>query len=154
MSQEKQKEKSMLKQLFNFYFANSWYSFFTISYLLFFLYSALFYFDNVILAIKFLFYTFGLSTPLLELNYLFWGVVFIISLIIPFSVSIYALFILHNLWEKSNMQRKQKFVTTIFVIIVTTIIIVSMDDVIRIVAKQDPLSDFVQKNELSHRLVR
>jgi hypothetical protein len=48
-----EKEKSILKQLFSFYFANSWTSFFTISYLLFFLYSALFYFDNVILAIKF-----------------------------------------------------------------------------------------------------
>jgi len=151
---EEIKEKPIFVQLFNFYFSNSWYSFFTISYLLFFLYSALFYFDNVILAIKFLFYTFGLSTPLLELNYLFWGVIFIISLIIPFSVSIYALFILHNLWEKTNLQRKQKFVTTIFVLIVTIIIIISMDDIIRIVAKQNPLTDFVQRNELLHRLVQ
>lgn len=150
----KEKEKHIFKQLFSFYFANSWSSFFTISYLLFFLYTALFYFDNVILAIKFLFYTLGLSTPLLEISYLFWGVVFIITLIIPFSISIYALFILHNLWDKTKLQKKQKFITTLFVIVLTIIIILSMDDIIRIVAKQDPLADFIQRNALEHRLMR
>jgi len=39
---EEIEEKGILKQLFNFYFSNSWYSFFTITYLLFFLYTAIF----------------------------------------------------------------------------------------------------------------
>lgn len=151
---EEKKEKSTLKQLFSFYFSNSWYSFFTVTYFLFFVYSALFYFDNVILAIKFLFYTFGLSTTLLEISYLFWGIIFIIALIIPFSASVYAIFIFHGLWEKTNIQVKQKFITTIFVIIITVGIIISMDDIIRLVAKQEPLIDFVQKNGLNYRVMR
>lgn len=137
----------------NFYFANSWYSFFTITYLLFFLYSAIFYFDNVVLALKFVLYTIGLSTPLLSLGSLFWGVTFIISLIIPFSVSIYALIIFHNLWEHSKLQKKQKFISTVFTIIITVTIIIAMDDIIRLVAKQDPLIDFVQRNQLSYRVL-
>jgi len=142
-----------IKPMFKFYFSNSWYSFFNISYLLFFVYSAIFYFDNVILAIKFIFHTLILSTSLLNINYLFWNIAFIISLIIPFSASIYALFIYHNIWEKSDLKTKQKFVSTIFVIITTITIIVSMDDIVRYVSKQDPLIDFVQKNELSGRLI-
>lgn len=152
MTDKEIKEQSEFKKIISFYFSNSWYSFFNISYLLFFIYSAIFYFDNVVLAIKFIFYTIGLSTTLLEISYLFWGITFIISLIIPFSVSIYALFVYHGLWEKSSLKIKQKFISTILFIIITVIIIISMDDIIRFVSKQTPLIDFVQKNELTYRL--
>ena len=151
---EKEKDpEPIIKQLLKFYFSNSWYSFFTITYLLFFAYSAIYYFDNVILAIKFIFYTIGLSTPLLGLSSWIWGITFIISLIIPFSVSLYAIFIFFNLWDKQVLQIKQKFIFTILVIIATVLVIISMDDVIRTVAKQQPLQDFVQKNELTNRLM-
>lgn len=140
------------KELLSFYFSHNWYSFFKITYLLFFLYSAIFYFDRVILAIKFLFHTLGLSTALLGLDYLFWGITFIISLIIPFSVSISAIIIFHNLWTKSDLQIKQKFISTVLVIIVVTTIIITMDDMIRFVGKQDPLENFVQKNNLEYMI--
>ena len=145
-------EPTTKKQLINFYFSNSWYSFFTISYLLFFLYSAIFYIDNVILAIKFLFYTLGLSTPLLNLGYLFWGTAFIITLIIPFSVSLSAIFILKNIWTKTELQTKQKFISTIFAIIIIITIIITMDDIIRNVAKQSYLNDFVKETNLLDRI--
>ncbi len=147
-----EQEKTTLKQLTDFYFANSWYSFFTITYLLFFLYSAVFYFDNVILAIKFLFYTLGLSTPLLSLGYLFWGTAFIITLIIPFSVSLSAIFILENLWTKTELQIKQKLISTIFAIIIIVTIIITMDDIIRNVAQQSYLIDFTQSQNLLERI--
>lgn len=150
---EEIEEESKTKQLFKFYFSNSWYSFFTITYLLFFAYSAIYYLDNVFLAIKFIFYTFNLSTPLLGLASWIWGITFIIALIIPFTVSLYAIFIFFNLWEKQPLQIKQKLISSVFVIIVTVFIIITMDDVIRLVATQEPLTDFVQKNELSHRLM-
>jgi len=147
-----EQEKTTLKKISDFYFANSWYSFFTISYLLFFLYSTIFYFDNVILAIKFLFYTLGLSTPLLSLGYLFWGTAFIIALIIPFSVSLSAIFILRNIWLKTELQTKQKLISTFFAIIIIVTIIITMDDIIRNVAQQEYLINFVEKTNLLNRI--
>ncbi len=147
-----EKDKSHLKNLTEFYFSNSWYSLFTVAYLLFFLYSAIFYSDNIWLAIKFLFYTLGLSTPLLNIGYLFWGTAFIISLIIPFSVSISALFVLRNIWTQTKLQTKQKFISTVFALIIIITIIITMDDVIRDVAKQKYIIDFAQKNDLVERI--
>ncbi len=151
---EEIEEKGILKQLFNFYFSNSWYSFFTITYLLFFLYTAIFYIDNIFVAFKFILYTLGMQTPLLGLGYLFWGVTFIISLVIPFSVSISAILIFYNLWTKTKLQIKQKFVATIFIIITATTIIIMMDDITRDVAKQPVLQNFVYKVGLNERLTR
>ena len=76
-----------------------------------------------------------------------------IALVIPFSVSLYSIIMLSSLWTKSKLQVKQKFISTVFLIIVTTTIIITMDDIIRNVAKQDVLSEFVQKNELTNRLI-
>jgi len=152
MPEEEKKEQTLFKKLTGFYFSSNWYSFLTIPYLLFFLYSAFFYFDNIILTLKFLIYTLRLSTPLLGLAYMFWGTIFIIALIIPFSVSISAIIVFHNLWKETKLEIKQKFITTIFVIFLARIIIITMDDIIRFVAKQKVLSDFVQRSGLTHRL--
>lgn len=153
MEIQEQEQEPILKQLFKFYLLNSWYSFFTITYLLFFLYSAIYYLDNIFLAIKFVFYTFGLSTPLLGLASWIWGIIFIIALIIPFSVSIYSIFIFFNLWEKQKLQIKQKFIYTILIIIITVFIIITMDDIIRNVATQEPLVNFIKDNNLGDRLL-
>jgi len=95
-----------------------------------------------------------MQTPLLGLGYLFWGVTFIISLVIPFSVSISAILIFYNLWTKTKLQIKQKFVATIFIIITATTIIIMMDDITRDVAKQPVLQNFVYKVGLNERLTR
>ncbi len=153
MSKEsKETEKTFLKKLTGFYFSNNWYSFLTIPYLLLFLYSAIYYFDNIILTVRFLIYTLRLSTPLLGLAYMFWGAVFVIALIIPFTVSISAIIVFYNLWKETSLQVKQKIITTIFVIILTIIIIITMDDIIRFVAQQNVLLDFVERNNLLHRI--
>ena len=150
---EEQEKEPMSKQLFKFYFVNSWYSLFTITYLLFFFYSAIFYFDRVLLALKFLYYTIRLSTALLSLSHLFLGIGFMVALIIPFSVSISAIFIFFNLWKESEIQIKQKLVSTLFIIIIIITIMISMDDIIRVIAQKEPLADFVQKNELSQKIM-
>ena len=151
MSEEKT-EKSILKKLTEFYFASSWYSFFTIIYLIFFLYSTVFFSYNLIVAIKFLFYTFGISTPLLNLGYLFWGVAFIIALIIPFSVSITAIFLLRNIWIKTKLETKQKFILTIFITFVIITIIITMNDIIHNVAQQTYLHNFIIKANLLDKI--
>ena len=147
-----EQEKTLFKQLTSFYFSNNWYSFFTITYLLFFLYSAIFFLDYVFTALKFILYTLGLSTPLLGLNSLFWGIMFVISLIIPFSVSISAIVIFYDLWTKTKLQLKQKLVLSVFIVIIIVTIIITMDDIIRNVARQPSLNDFIEKSGLIQRI--
>jgi len=76
-----------------------------------------------------------------------------VALIIPFSVSISAIFIFFNLWKESEIQIKQKLVSTLFIIIIIITIMISMDDIIRVIAQKEPLADFVQKNELSQKII-
>ncbi|AKM84394.1 TPA: hypothetical protein DCZ46_03530 [Candidatus Campbellbacteria bacterium] len=149
---EETQEKTPFKQLTSFYFSNNWYSFFTITYLLFFLYSAIFFLDYVFTALKFILYTLGLSTPLLGLNSLFWGIMFVISLVIPFSVSLSAIVVFYDLWAKTKLQIKQKMILSVFIVIIIVTIIVTMDDIIRNVARQPSLNDFIEKSGLIQRI--
>jgi hypothetical protein len=143
----KQEEKSYIKRLSAFYFAAVWESFVRIFYLVFFAYFATFHSGKIILAIKYLFYTLKSSTLLLGVSYLFWGVIFIISLIIPFSVSVYAILLYYELWH-SKWQRKQKIMLSLLLFFAVPLIIIIMDDVIRFVASQEELREFVVLNEL------
>jgi len=140
--------QNYLKRLSNFYFAPVWQSALTILYLLFFLYFAVFYIGNVWLAIKFIFYTIFNSGTLLGLSYLFWGVVFLITLVIPFSVSLYSFLLLYEIWNKDWM-RKEKILGTVIIMVTAPLIIIFMDEVIRIVASQDVMTEFVQHNGLN-----
>src|SRR3989338_1861451 len=149
---DKQGEKTLLKKLISFYFSNSWYSFFTITYLLFFLYSAIFFLVNIFTVIKFLFYTLGLNASLLDLTYLFWGAIFMITLIIPFSVSISAIVVFYELWAKTKLQIKQKIISSVFIIMVIITIIITMHDIIRNVARQPSLNNFIEKSGLIQNL--
>ena len=141
------KEESYLKQMFAFYFAPIWQSFFTILYLVFFFYFAIFHSGKIFIALKFLFYTLGNSASLLGLSYLFWGVIFLISLIIPFSVSLYAILLFFEIW-KGVWERNHKLLATLLLIVETPFVIVIMDEIIRIVASQNALQEFVTLNHL------
>jgi hypothetical protein len=149
MAEEQEKEnKPYLKELIAFYFAAQWRSFFTILYLLAFLYFSAFYSGNLLIALRFVIYTVKNSVLILGLNYLFWGVAFIISLVIPFAVSFYAIFLLFEMW-RGTWEHQQKTIATVLIIILVPLIIISMDYVIRIVADQPVLRDFVIANSLS-----
>ncbi|MBI5046018.1 MAG: hypothetical protein HZC14_03420 [Candidatus Niyogibacteria bacterium] len=136
------------KEVFRFYFAPVWQSALTILYLLFFLYFAIFYSGNVWTAIKFILYTLAQSGSLLGLAYLFWGVIFLITLIIPFSVSAYAMLLLYDVWIQ-NWSKKDKIFGTALLILLVPIIIILMDDVVRVVASQGVLRSFVEANNLN-----
>lgn len=137
-------------RLISFYFAPVWYSFLTILYLLFFLYFTVFFSGHVLIAYRFLVYTFKSSVSLLELSYLFWGVAFIITLVIPFSISLYSIFFLNNLWNDHNYkwERDRKILVTALIVVGAPLLIILLDVIIRIVANQEVLREFVIINEL------
>jgi len=140
--------KNYLKRVFKFYFAPVWQSALTILYLLFFAYFAFFYIGNVWLALKFIIYTIVNSGALLGLSYLFWGVIFLITLIIPFSASLYALLLLYEIWHK-DWEQKQKIPGTVIIVVLVPIIIVAIDEILRIVVGQDVLKTFVIEHALN-----
>jgi len=140
------KKEPYLKRLFRFYFnvAPIWQSFLTIFYLVFFSYFAVFYSGKLWIAFSFIIYTIKHSISFLTLNYLFWGVIFLITLIIPFSASFYAIFLLFEIWQHNEgWTKKHKVLFTILIIVAVPLIIVLMDHIIRIVIKQDILKPFV-----------
>lgn len=144
MTEEK---KPYISRVFSFYFAPHWQSFFTILYLVFFLYFAVFHSGKLLIAFNFALYTIYGSASLLGLSYLFWGVAFLISLIIPFSVSAYAIFLFYEIWHDSWPER-YKLLATALIIIGVPIIIVVMDEIIRIVGSQPELAEFMILNQL------
>lgn len=153
MAEEKKQKQPYLKRLLSFYFAPVWYSFLTMLYLLFFLYFTVFFSGHVLIAYRFLGYTLNNSVSLLGLSYLFWGVAFTITLVIPFSVSLYAIFFLNNLWNDDNYkwEKDRKILVTALIIVGVPLLIILLDTIIRIVADQDVLREFVITNELFAR---
>ncbi|PIS13509.1 MAG: hypothetical protein COT67_01415 [Candidatus Tagabacteria bacterium CG09_land_8_20_14_0_10_41_14] len=140
--------KNYLSRIFSFYFAPVWQSALTILYLLFFLYFAVFYVGNVWLALKFIWYTIINSGALLGLSYLFWGVIFLITLIIPFSISLYSMLLFYEIWHK-NWEKKLKMFGTVLIILLVPLIIVVIDEILRVVVGQDVLSVFVSEHNLN-----
>jgi len=137
------KKESYLKQMLAFYFAPLFRSFFTVLYLLFFLYFVVFYFDNILLAIKFLLYTLTISTLNLDISYLYWGSLFVISLIVPFSVSLYAIFIPFEI-KKTRWTMAKKLLMVLLVIVGTMDVIFIMDKVIKVIKDQTPIVRFLE----------
>ncbi len=139
----KQKESYGLKVL-GFYFAPQIRSFFTVLYLIFFTYFIIFYFDNLTLAAKFILYTVSNSTIALGLGHLFWGSFFVIALILPFSVSFYAIFIPYEIkirpWETAK-----KILLIILVFLATVDAVIVLDYMIRYIEGQTPIKVFMEK---------
>jgi hypothetical protein len=144
-------ETPYLKRVLGFYFAPVLWSFFTILYLLFFLYFILFYLDNLILAIKFLFYTFNISTPLLVLPHLFWGALFVVSLIIPFSLSIYAICLPYEI-SKLSVNKLKKTLLMGLVLLSTIDAVLIVDMATRFISEQAPIAPFIEAHGLMVRL--
>lgn len=140
--------KNYLKRIFNFYFAPEWQSALTILYLVFFSYFAAFYLGNVWLALKFILHTIVNSGSLLGLAYLFWGVIFLVTLIIPFSVSLYALLLLYDIWHR-KWPKNEKVLGTLIIIVLVPLVIIAMDGIVRIVVQQSVLFDFVNMYNLN-----
>ena len=147
MADKKAKKPSYLKKILAFYFAPVWQSFFTIFYLIFFAYFTIFHSGKILVALNFLLYTFFNSTTVFALDYLFWGVIFIIGLIIPFSVSLYSIILFYEVW-KSNWKQSNKFLTILAIILAVPLVIILMRDIVHTSGSQESLTEFVQINNL------
>lgn len=141
------KKPHYLRRIARFYGRPHWVSLLTTLYLVWFAYFSVYHLNNIILAIKFIFHTLRIATSLLELSYLLWGVLFIISLILPFTISFSALFFPYEVWRTDwNTERK---ILIMALLIVTVLLAVSaIDELIKIIALQEPLQGFVIKNQL------
>lgn len=144
---EKQTQKPYLRQVFEYYLSPTTRSFFTILYLLFFVYFVIFYFDQVVLASRFVWYTVKLSTFELSLSHVFWGSLFVITLIIPFSASLYALLIPFEMRKKA-WEKIKKIVLICLVAIITLDIIVIMDAATRYLKEKMPIQTFLIRENI------
>lgn len=147
MTTKPEKKPSYLKKILCFYFAPVWQSFFSIFYLVFFFYFSVFHSGKILVAFDFLLYTFINSSSILTLDYLFWGVVFIMGLIIPFAISLYAIVLFYEIWRGSWLPA-HKVLTTISIILAVPLIIILMDNVTRISGGQDALQQFITLNKI------
>lgn len=142
------KRVSYVKRVMSFYFAPLLRSFGTILYLLFFLYFVLFYFENLIVGVRFLLYTVSESTLALSLDHLFWGALFTIALVIPFSVSMYAIFIPFEVSHKTSWNRAKKITIILFAFIATIDVIIVSDFAIKFMENQRPIRKFLYDKEI------
>ncbi len=137
-------ENTYKKQtLGKFYFNSSWYSLLTTSYLFLFAFFAIFYLDNVFLAIAFVFRTLFASTTLLPMSSAVWGAVYVISLLIPFTVSIFAIFALPKVWGNTKWKKDQSLLITIGLTIAILVIMLLASDLIQTISKLDVLIPFI-----------
>jgi hypothetical protein len=133
-------KKPTLKQ---FYFNSSWYSLFTTSYLFLFFYFAIAYLNNVFVAIAFVFRTFTTSTALIPMSNIAWGAIYVISLLIPFTISIFAIVALPNIWQRTGWKKDQRLLATIAIVVVIFVVMLIASDLIETVSQSSALVPFL-----------
>lgn len=141
------KKPRYIKRLARFYCQPHWISIATTLYFVIFAYFSIYHFKNIILAFKFIIHTLRIATSLLELSYLLWGVLFIVGLILPFTVSMTALFFPYEV-SKAEWNTERKILVMGLLVIAVLSIVVAIDEFIKIVASQEPLQGFIIRNEL------
>lgn len=141
---EDKKKPSYMSQVVHFYFAPELRSVATILYLGIFGYFTIYYIDNIFLAIRFLTYIIMEHTALMGTAYLFTGMAFVISLVFPFFVSFYSIFVLHKIWHKSDWAVYVKWFMTLVITIAGIFFIIVADEASRLAARQDIMRSFVE----------
>ena len=146
-NEEVEEELTLMQSLKRFYFKSRWQSSLTIPYLFLFLYFAIFYIDNVFLAIRFIFRTFTVSTTLLSLAHVIWGAIFVVALSMPFVISLAMIDILPNIWKHIGWKKDQKILITIIAITVAIFLMAIANDLIITVGNQSILDVFLNVDE-------
>ena len=150
---DKPKEKdSYVKALAHFYFAPELRSICTLAYLAIFSYFTLYYINNVFLAIHFLVYVLFGHTALSGIALLFTGLAFVISLAMPFVISLYAIFVLHKIWDKPEWAGYVKWLVSILIILGGLLVIIVSDTSARLAARQPVMQSFVEDANLMNRI--
>lgn len=138
MAEEKKKEP-----ILHFYFQARWQTVLTTLFLIVAVYLCFFYIGNIWNAAKFLFYTFITSPEMLGLEFALWGVLFEISVVIPFLTAFYSIFLLPKIWH-SPYGRAQKILLTLVMLAVMPMLIIITDTLARFALDTNVLGEFVQ----------
>ena len=136
-------ELTLMQSLKKFYFKSRWQSLLTIPYLFLFLYFAVFYIDNVFLAIRFIFRTFTVSTTLLSLSHVIWGAIFVVALSMPFVISLSMIPTLPNIWKNLKWKKDQKVLITIGAFVAAIFLMSIANDLITAVGQRAILDVFL-----------
>jgi len=140
-------EQSYLRRIIDFYLKPSWTSLLTTVYLIFFGYFVIYFAHNILLALKYVWFVVKNSQTMFGLDYLFWGVAFILALVVPFSVSLYALAIPYEVFEKSwRLEKKVLAVAILILLVILTVIM--MDSLLSYTSSHQPMLQFVHDNGL------
>ena len=130
------------ESIWKFYFQARWQTILTTHFLIMAVYLSLFYVGNTWIAVKFAFFTFVASTEMLGLDFALWGIVFEISVVIPFLASWYAMLLLPKIW-RSPYTKFQKSLLTLLMMIIIPMIIITTDTFARFTLETDALREFV-----------
>jgi hypothetical protein len=152
MAEPKKEKKSYLKEVMHFYFAPKLRSVGTIFYLVIYGFFTIYYIDNFLLAVKFVLYILYGHTALESIAYLFTGTAFVISLIIPFSVSFYSLFVIFEIWKHEQWSRYAKSMIATIVVIGGIIIMILSNEAAHLAARQPVMQSFVEDMNLTGRI--
>jgi hypothetical protein len=145
-------KQSFLGQVIHFYFAPELRSLFTVLFLGIFGYFTLYYMDNLFLAIKFLIYVIKDETALQSITYLFSGMVFLISLLAPFFISFYSIFVLFMIWHKPHWATYVKWFASLALVVMSVVLILFADEAVRLAARQDVMRSFVEDANIGARI--
>jgi hypothetical protein len=152
MAEAKKDKASYMSEVTRFYFSPELRSVATLFYLGVFGYFTLYYIDNLFLAIRFLIYVILGHTALAGIAYLFTGMAFVVSLVIPFFLSFYSIFVLHRIWEKPHWATYVKWMITFAMIIGGVFLIILSNEAARLAARQDVMRSFVEDANLAGRI--
>ena len=146
-NEETKEDLTLMQSLKRFYFTSKWHSLLTIPYLFLFLYFAIFYIDNIFLAVKFIFRTFTVSTTLLSLPHVLWGAIFVVALSMPFVISLSMISVLPNIWKNIKWKKDQKVLVTIVALAVAVFLMAIANDLIIAVGQREILDVFLGTGE-------
>ena len=135
---------SYIKSVIKYYFSPKLRSVLTILYFLFFLYFVIFYISHIFLAVRFIFRTLFSSTVSWGPDYMIWGSIFIVCLVIPFLASIFALVLPYEMRMRA-WPRSTRFVLVGITAFVMINFIMFVDFSIGYVEKKPPIKTFMDE---------
>jgi len=141
-------EKQEKQSIWKFYFQSKWQTALTAHFLVAVIYLVIFYINNLWVALKFAFFTLTTTARQLGLEFALWGVIFEITVIVPFFISWYAIFLLPKIWQ-SHYSRVQKIILTILMIAVFMSVIIITDTIARYALETGVLREFTQIHNIS-----
>jgi len=131
-----------IKKHLSFYFAPRLTIIVKVIYFVVFGYFVIFYSYNIILAIKFAWWTIFNTSSLFGLNFLFWSTIFVTSMIVPFIISLYSLVIPHDILNKSWLLN-EKIIGFLIYILTVILLLIIFDQLIGVAATKLPTGSII-----------